>query len=106
MWHGYLDLFPKPSKFSLGVKIDHVFVEMVEHLFLARYTKDEQKRAYINIAGAKLDLLKFLIQVAWEIKALDAKKFSTLLSPLVEIGKMIGGWQRHINEAPPRGGAT
>lgn len=100
MWQDYYDLFPKPTKFSLGVKIDTVFVELIEAVFLARYSKGEQKRLSINTAGAKLNLLQFLIQIAWEIKALDAKKFSTLVSPLNEIGNMIGGWQRHLNETP------
>jgi len=68
---------------------------------MARYTKGEQKSLYIKTAGAKLNLLQFLIQVAWEIKALDTKKFSTLVKPLNEIGNMIGGWQRYL-ETPSR----
>lgn len=100
LWQICLDLFPKPTKFSLGVKIDLVFVELIENLFLARYAKGETKLLYINTSGAKLDLLKFLTQIAWEMKAIDVKKFSLLANPLNEIGKMIGGWQRHINETP------
>lgn len=68
----------------------------MENLFLARYATNERKLVLINAAGAKLDLLKFFIQIAWEIKALDHKKFAALSSPLNEIGKMIGGWQKQI----------
>lgn len=100
LWQGYFDLFPKPTKFSLGVKIDTIFVEVIEAVFLTRYSKGEQKRLYINTAGAKLNLLQFLLQIAWEIKAMDAKQFSTLVSPLNGIGNMIGGWQKYINETP------
>jgi hypothetical protein len=41
-------------------------------------------------------LLKFFLQVAWEIKALDNKKYIRLSEKLDEIGKMLGGWLKSI----------
>jgi len=43
-------------------------------------------------ASVKLDLLKFFLQIAWEIKSLDNKKYILLSERLNEIGKMLGGW--------------
>lgn len=96
MWHVFHSSFPRLSKFSLGGKIDTLFSEFLENLFLARYAASERKLLHVNSAGAKLDLLKFFIQIAWEIKALDHKKFAALSIPLNEIGKMIGGWQKQL----------
>jgi len=95
-WHGFHGKFPRLSKFSLGGKIDTLFVELMEMLFLARYSTGESKLGYVNSAGAKLDLIKFFIQIAWEISALDHKQFATMSAPLNEIGKMIGGWQKQL----------
>ena len=55
----------------------------------------------------KLDLLKFFLQISWEIKALDNKKYITLSEKLGEIGKMIGGWIKGIEKENPatKGGA-
>lgn len=35
---------------------------------------------------------KFFLQIAWEIKALDNKKYIMLSECLNEIGRMLGGW--------------
>lgn len=50
-----------------------------------------------------MDLLKFFLQIAWELKALDNKKYLALSAPLIEVGKMLGGWRKQLtNEAPTR----
>lgn len=51
-------------------------------------------------AAAKLDLLKFFLQIAWEIKSLDNKKYILLSEKLDEIGKMLGGWMKKAQETP------
>jgi len=48
-------------------------------------------------AALKLDLLKFFLQLSWECKALDSKKFANISELTVEIGKMLGGWQKQVN---------
>jgi hypothetical protein len=98
MWHEFHNKFPRLSKFSLGQRLDDLFVEMMENLFLARYASGERKIDYLNIAATKHDLLKFLLQVAWEIQALNHKRFATLSEPISEIGKMIGGWQNDLRK--------
>jgi len=48
-------------------------------------------------ASLKIDLLKILIRLAKEVKALDNKKYIQLQQELQEIGKMIGGWIRSLH---------
>lgn len=96
MWHGIHNTFPRLSKYSLGEKIDALFVAMLENLFLARYSDNASKFLHLQTAGAKLDLLKFFLQVSWEIKVLDHKQFASISEPLHAIGKMVGGWQKQL----------
>lgn len=88
--------FPKTSRYTLGEKIDSLFVETAELAFLASYFYKAQKLPYVQKAVTKLELLKFFLQVAWEIKALDNKKFILLSERINEIGKMLGGWLRQL----------
>jgi len=88
--------FPKRSRFTLGSKIDECFVETLEYIFLASITSREKKLPYLERGAARFDLLKFFLQIAWEIKALDSKKYALLAEPLSDIGKMLGGWQKSI----------
>ena len=100
LWHEWRDHFPKKSRYTLGGKIDALFLDTIGFLFTASYLSREQKLLVLQRAGSKLDLLKFFLQVAWELKALDNKKYIALSEPLVEIGRMLGGWIRQVTIPP------
>jgi hypothetical protein len=87
---------PKDSRYTLGLKIDNLFVETIELIFIASYLNKNQKMPYVQKAIAKLDLIKFFLQITWEIKALNNKKYIILSEKLNEIGKMLGGWYRQL----------
>lgn len=99
LWHEILPNFPKTSRYSLGGKIDTLFLETLELTYGACYQKGKQKLSCVENAGIKLDMLKFFLRVAWEIKALDNKKYTAISAYLNEIGRMLGGWTRHIEES-------
>lgn len=101
LWNGFLDTFPRLSRFTLGIKIDTVFTETIELLFLAGYTSKPQKLLIVQRAATKLDALKFFLNIAWELKALDNKKYIRLSEPLVEVGKMLGGWRKQLESNTP-----
>lgn len=82
----------------MGTKIDAIFTETLELLLLAKYSEKGNKPLIINRAITKLDSLKFFLQIAWEIKALDNKKYDHLSRPLAEIGRMLGGWKKQLGK--------
>ncbi|MEX1063782.1 MAG: four helix bundle protein [Candidatus Paceibacterota bacterium] len=94
IWHEYLLKLPKTTRYTLGTKIDNIFATTIENIFIASLKDRSQKLGYLTTASDRLDLLKFFLQIAWEIKALDNKKYITLSKKLNEIGKMLGGWQK------------
>ena len=96
LWDEFRGHFPKKSRHTLGNRIDNIFLDAIELLFTASYLAQDQKLPFLQKASTKLDLLKFFLQVAWEIKALDNKKFVLLSERLNEIGKMLGGWIRGL----------
>jgi hypothetical protein len=72
---------------------------------MAGFSAKVLKLAIIQRASIKLDAAKFLLQIAWELKAIDNKKFVAVSAQLVEVGKMLGGWERQlIKETPPDAG--
>lgn len=71
-------------------------METLEYIFLASITPREKKLPYLERGAAKFDLLKFFLQLAWEVKALDNNKYALLMEPLNSIGRMLGGWQKNI----------
>jgi len=94
IWHNYLVHFPRLSRYTLGIKIDAIFTDCLELLLLAKYSDKNCKLSLINKAISKFDSLKFFLQIAWEIKSLDNKKYLRLSKPLAEVGRMLGGWRK------------
>lgn len=88
--------FPKGSRYTLGGKIDSLFLEVIENIVKAGYSDRAEKLVSLKRSSVKLDLLKFFLQIAWEIKSLDNKKYIKLSEKLNEIGKMLGGWMKSI----------
>lgn len=96
IWHSYVRRFPKDLRYTLGGKIDSLFIETLEAIFMASSLGPQQKLPFLQTASVKLDLLKFFLQIAWESKALDNTKYIKLSEQLVEVGRQLGGWQKQI----------
>jgi len=96
LWHEIVQHLPKNSRYTLGGKIDVLFLEVIELIFIASSLAREKKLPYLQRAISKFDLLKFFLQISWEIKSLDNKKYLLISEPLSEVGKMLGGWYRNL----------
>lgn len=94
LWHIYWPHLDKLTKFNLGAKVESLFVELVQIIFIASIKPKEDRKPYLNKASNTLDLLKFFLQIMWEMKTLDSKKYIALSKHLEEIGRMLGGWQK------------
>jgi len=103
IWQSYLTHFPKANRFTLGSKIDDIFLAAIEYCFLASYSNISEKLPLLDRAISRVDLIKLLMQLAWDIRALDNKKYAHLSAQLAEIGRMLGGWRRQLaNKTPER----
>src|SRR3989344_8547722 len=97
-WHALHQYIARASKYTLAEKIDAHFIEMIELLFAAQYAKPEQKLPVLQKANFKLDTLKCLLQILWEIKSMSTKSYAALSAQLNEVGKMLGGWLRQAQK--------
>jgi len=98
LWHELLPHTPKTTRYTLCSKIDSLFTDVLKNIATATYQKSKSKENYINKAITSLDLLKFFLRVAWEIKSIDNKKYITFSEDLDEVGRMLGGWLKHLKE--------
>ena len=96
LWYEYYQTLFKAHRYSLGQRIDTLFVEIIESISIASFLPKEEKRSYVSVAIRKLDTLKVLLMVLWETKSLDNKKYIVLSLHLDEIGKMLGGWNGQL----------
>ena len=102
LWQQYLVHFPTTSRHTLGARIDTLLIEIAEALFSGSFLTGYQKLTLIERASVKLDSVKFLLRLAWEIKALHEKRYILLSTYLDKIGKMLGGWLKQLKQNSPK----
>ena len=100
-WQKYLAIFPKASRFTLGSKIDDIFLNTIEYCYLASYANINEKIILLDKGIARLDLLKLLIQLAWETKSLTTNNYITISQLLTQAGQQLGGWKKSIQQKTP-----
>lgn len=105
VWHEYHVTIPKIHRYSLGTKVDSLFIELIESLAAATFLSKEEKLPFIRIGMRKLDTINILLLVLFETKSLDNKKYIALSEKLSEVGKMLGGWHGQLTKqnSPTRG---
>ena len=98
LWYGYYQILPKTHRFSLGNRVDKLFIESIEYLASASFLTKEEKLPYVKLAIRKVDTLKILLMILWETKSFDDKKYIALSIKIDEIGKMLGGWSGQLQK--------
>ncbi len=96
LWHEYHTTLPKIHRYSLGSKIDSLFIELIESLAVATFLSKDEKLPFVRIGIRKLDTLNILLLILFETKSLDTKKYITVSEKTNEIGKMLGGWHGQL----------
>lgn len=86
--------FPKTKRYTLGQRLDETTLEMFGILFSLPLSSD--KVALLSQVSCRLDLLKVLLRLAKDTQALPLNQYLALQAQLQEIGKMLGGWIRHL----------
>lgn len=101
LWHGYHAVLPKTHRYTLGQRIDALFIEAIEAISAAGFLARTEKLPYVRRAVRKIDTLKVLLMLLWETKSLDTKRYATLSEKLDEIGRMLGGWSGQLAKQNP-----
>ena len=72
LWYSYYQVLPKIQRYSLGQRIDTLFIEIIEAIATASFLSRQEKLPYVRRAIQKLDALKILLMVLWETKSKSA----------------------------------
>jgi len=92
LWHVKFEKFPKTAKYSLGAKIDNLFLETIEAVAVASFLSGLEKLPYIKSSIGRVDTLKVFLQLAWEMKLINTEFYANISEQLINIGRMLGGW--------------
>ncbi len=97
-WYQNYSILPKTHRYSLGEKIDSIFIASIEAIIGASFLAQNEKLPCVRLAIRKIDTLKIFLIILWETKSLDNKKYITLSTKIDEVGRNLGGWAGQITK--------
>ena len=95
--YDYRASIPKLDRYAIWQRCDELVLDILENFLSAAYAQNLEKIAILKNASKKLNILRILVRLVKDIKAIDGKKYITLQEFINEIGRMLGGWMRSGN---------
>ena len=89
----HTEKFPRHHRYSLGVSIENRLQRILSMLLRARYSKD--RNAWLFDANIEVDVLRFQIRLAKDLKVLPIKSHGYAAKVMESIGSQIGGWLKN-----------
>jgi len=100
LFHSYHNRIPKSERYTLWQKCETTSLVLLEVLIETNRKKGDERVESLSIMSDKLDLLKVLVRLSKETRAIDSKQYIEIQAILQEIGKMIGGWIKTLKPVP------
>ena len=84
----------KQDRYAIWQRCENCMLDLLESTLLAGQTAKVTKLPILEQASLKLNVLRILIRLSKDVKAIDMKKYVMLEQCIDEIGRMLGGWIR------------
>ncbi len=95
---GIVPHIPKTARYTIGARIENKFLDLLELTYSAYFSDKEKKAEKLSECILKTDIIKFLISTAWEGKFISNKQYEDIALKLDEIGKMLWGWKKSLED--------
>ncbi len=88
--------FPRIHRYTLGIRLENELFELRN--FCIKAINKINTETEIKNASATLDGFRMSLRLAKELGYISNKKYLYILENLTEIGKMLGGWIKKIED--------
>ncbi|MBI4065822.1 four helix bundle protein [Candidatus Kaiserbacteria bacterium] len=88
----------KQDRYTIWQRSENLILDVIEAILLASQSGKAEKLPFLETASVKLNLLRVLIRLTKDVKAIDNKRYIVLETDIDEIGRMLGGWIRSTKE--------
>ena len=92
-WHNITRHIPKMRRYSLGIKIDALFANIIELVSMTQFSPKIERENILTKAISKNDCLKSMLYVLFELKGIEEKHFVEIAVKVEEIGRILYGWK-------------
>lgn len=81
--------FPKSHRFSIAVRIENLFLDLLEAVSLAEYRRN--KLPLLQKADEQLFRLRLLVRLSHAMKFINTNSYEFAAQGLNELGRILGG---------------
>lgn len=86
----------KQDRYTIWQRSENCILDVLEAILLASQSGKTEKLPILETASVKLNILRVLIRLTKDVKAIDNKTYLSLETNIDEIGRMLGGWIRSM----------
>lgn len=87
-----IEKFPRHHRYSLGIALENRLQEILALLLRAKYARE--KTTLLDEVNVELDVLRFQVRLAKDLKALPTRSHGHAGKLLLDIGSQVGGWRK------------
>lgn len=88
--------FPRNVRYGLGLAIERRLQDVLALLVRAKYAPAAEKPPLLKAANVELEVLRFQVRQAADLKALPLKGQRFVLEKLFAVGAQVGGWLKSL----------
>ena len=93
---------PKKDRFGIYLKIENITLKIITLIINASLEVKDNKLLLLNSTRIKIEILKRMIRLMYELNIIENKKYIQLESDLQEISKMTNGWIKFLKQTPSK----
>jgi len=94
VFYGYRLDVAKQDRYVLWQRCEDGLLTVIEHILLASQSAPKEKLPVLEQTSVRLNVLRVLVRLMKDVKAIDNTKYLAIEQGLDEIGRMLGGWIR------------
>ena len=89
----------KQDRYTIYLRCENAILDLIELILQSGRQSKLEKLPTLEKTSVKLNLLRVLVRILKDVKAINIKKYAALEGSVDEIGRMLGGWIKSTKEA-------
>lgn len=98
VFYSYRANVSKQDRYTIWQRAENCILDVLEAILFASQSGKAEKLPALESASVRLNLLRVLIRLTKDVKAIDNKRYMALQSDIDDIGQQLGGWIRSTKE--------
>ncbi len=89
--------FPREHRFGLGERVTRRALDFQETIIAAGLRKGTRTLNFLQCADTQLAQLRQTLRMCRDLKLISIGQYEHVATMLVEIGRLLGGWQKKLS---------